>query len=177
MTVEEYLPFLAIHEEYYNEIYPYKEHKKFWSYVTHDVPYYKRGGNRNAQALITSDINNEFKTAVSPLLGLGYSRFENAKMYLEKDFVVHYYTIGIAGIIIFLLPYIIILLYKFYQMVFVDKKLFNFYNIMLLAALALPLGVSLVSGHVLDELIVSLYMGFIGGYILYSIKPNKEIIK
>ena len=175
MTVEEYLPFLAIHEEYYTKLYPYDEHKDFWAYVTKDVPYYERGGNRNAQTLITKDINANFETATSPFFGLSYSRFENAKIYMEKDFLVHYYTMGIIGIILLLGPYIAILMYKLYQMVFVDRKLLNFYNVMLLAALALPLGVSLVSGHIVDALIVSLYMGFIAGYILKNIKPEKIV--
>ena len=60
-------------------------------------------------------------------------------------------------------------------MIFVDRKLLNFYNVMLLAALALPLGVSIVSGHIVDALIVSLYMGFIAGYILKNIKPDKKV--
>ena len=91
---------------------------------------------------------------------------------MEKDFFVHYYTIGIIGIILFLSPYIIILVYKLYQILFVDRKLFNFYNIMLLAILTLPISISFMSGHVVDELIVSLYMGFITGIILKNIKPN-----
>ena len=172
MTVEEYLPFLAINEEFYTKLYPYHEHEEFWYYVAKEVPYYKRGGNRNAQTLITEDINSNFKTKLSPLFGLGYSRFENAKIYMEKDFLVHYYTIGIIGIILFLSPYIIILVYKLYQILFVDRKLFNFYNIMLLAILTLPIGISFMSGHVVDELIVSLYIGFITGIILKNIKPN-----
>lgn len=172
MTVEEYLPFLAINEEFYKQLYPYDEHKEFWYHVAKEVPYYKRGGNRNAQTLITYDINSNFKNFTSPLFGLSYSRFRNAKIYMEKDFFVHYYTIGIIGVILFLSPYIIILIYKLYQMLFVDRKLFNFYNIMLLASLTLPLGVSFMSGHVVDELIVSLYMGFIAGFILKNIKPN-----
>ena len=172
MTVEEYLPFLAINEEFYTKLYPYDEHEDFWYHVAKEVPYYKRGGNRNAQTLITEDINSNFKTNLSPLFGLGYSRFENAKIYMEKDFFVHYYTIGIIGIILFLSLYIIILIYKLYQMLFVDRKLFNFYNIILLASLTLPLGVSFVSGHVVDELIVSLYMGFVAGIILKNIKTN-----
>lgn len=172
MTVEEYLPFLAINEEFYTKLYPYDEHEDFWYYVAKEVPYYKRGGNRNAQTLITEDINSNFKTKLSPLFGLGYSRFENAKIYMEKDFLVHYYTIGIIGIILFLSPYIIILVYKLYQILFVDRKLFNFYNVMLLANLFLPIAISFMSGHVVDELIVSLYMGFIAGIILKNIKPN-----
>ena len=172
MTVEEYLPFLAINEDFYTKLYPYDEHEDFWYYVAKEVPYYKRGGNRNAQTLITEDINSNFKTKLSPLFGLGYSRFENAKIYMEKDFLVHHYTIGIIGIILFLSPYIIILIYKMYQMLFVDRKLFNFYNIMLLASLFLPIAISFMSGHVVDELIVSLYMGFIAGIILKNIKPN-----
>ncbi len=172
MTVEEYLPFLAINEEFYTKLYPYDEHEEFWYYVAKEVPYYKRGGNRNAQTLITEDINSNFKTKLSPLFGLGYSRFENAKIYMEKDFLVHYYTIGIIGIILFLSPYIIILVYKLCQILFVDRKLFNFYNVMLLANLFLPIAISFMSGHVVDELIVSLYMGFIAGIILKNIKPN-----
>lgn len=171
MSVEEYLPFLAINEEFYTELYPYKEHKDFWYYVAKEVPYYKRGGNRNAQTLITQDINANFKTIISPLFGLGYSRFENAKIYMEKDFFVHYYTVGIIGIVLFLSPYLIIIIYKLYQMLFVDRSLFNFYNVMLFASLVLPLGVSFVSGHVVDELIVSLYMGFIAGFILKNVTP------
>ena len=172
MTVEEYLPFLAINEEFYTQLYPYDEHKEFWYHVAKEVPYYKRGGNRNAQTLITYDINSNFKNLTSPLFGLSYSRFRSAKIYMEKDFLVHYYTIGILGIVLLLCPYIIILIYKLIQIIFIDKKLFNFYNIMLLASLFLPIAVSFMSGHVVDELIVSLYVGFIAGIILENIKPN-----
>ena len=172
MTVEEYLPFLAINEEFYTQLYPYDEHKEFWYHVAKEVPYYKRGGNRNAQTLITYDINSNFKNLTSPLFGLSYSRFRSAKIYMEKDFLVHYYTIGILGIVLLLCPYIIILIYKLIQIIFIDKKLFNFYNIMLLASLFLPIAVSFMSGHVVDELIVSLYIGFIAGFILKNIKPN-----
>ena len=76
------------------------------------------------------------------------------------------------GIILFLSPYIIILVYTLCQILFVDRKLFNFYNVMLLANLFLPIAISFMSGHVVDELIVSLYMGFIAGIILKNIKPN-----
>ena len=172
MTVEEYLPFLAINKIYYTELYPYKEHKDFWYHVAKEVPYYKRGGNRNAQTLITYDINSNFKNLISPLFGLSYSRFRSAQIYMEKDFLVHYYTIGILGMILLLFPYIIILIYKLIQMLFIDRKLLSFYNTMLLASLFLPIAVSFMSGHVVDELIVSLYMGFIAGFILKNIKPN-----
>lgn len=172
MTVEEYLPFLAINKIYYTELYPYKDHKAFWYHVAREVPYYKRGGNRNAQTLITYDINSNFKNVISPLFGLSYSRFRSAQIYMEKDFFVHYYTIGIIGIILLLCPYFIILIYKLIHMLFIDRKNFNFYNVMLLASLFLPIAVSFLSGHVVDELIVSLYIGFIAAIILKNIKPN-----
>ena len=57
-------------------------------------------------------------------------------------------------------------------MLFIDRKNFNFYNVMLLASLFLPIAVSFLSGHVVDELIVSLYIGFIAAIILKNIKPN-----
>ena len=38
----------------------------------------------------------------------------------------------------------------------------------------LPLGVSYFSGHIVDELIISLYLGFIGGYILCECKEARD---
>ena len=69
--------------------------------LLHDVSPVDRVGNRNVQSLITYDVGATYENIPNALFGLGYSRFINAYLYLEKDFVVHFYTIGIFGIILF----------------------------------------------------------------------------
>ena len=166
------LGYIGMNEEYYKEIYPYKDHKDFWKYVLDDVAPTKRVGNRNAQTLITYDVGKTYENFPRSLFGLGYSRFINAYLYLEKDFVVHFYTIGILGIILLLLPYVLIAVYGLFK--YVKNKKFDLFTATILAMLVLPLGVSYFSGHIVDELIISLYLGFIGGYILCECKEESE---
>lgn len=166
ISTKELLGYIGINEIYYEEIYVYEDHEKFWEYVVEDVPATKRVGNRNSQQLITDDVSATYETPIRSLVGLGYSRFINAYLYLEKDFIVQYHTIGILGIILFLLPYIAIALYSFVR--FIKYKKLNLFNLTLLAMLVLPLCISYFSGHIVDELIITLYLGFIAGYLVHS---------
>ncbi len=166
------LGYIGMNEEYYKEIYPYKDHKDFWQYVLVDVPPTKRVGNRNSQQLVTNDVAKTYENFPRSLFGLSYSRFINAKLYLEKDFVVHFYTIGIIGIVLLIFPYAFIAIYGLFKSI--KNKKFNLFIVTVLAILVLPLGVSYFSGHIVDELIISLYLGFIGGYILCECKEASE---
>ncbi len=172
VSVKEKLGYLRINQLYFNEVYPYEEHKEFWKYIVTDVPAVDIVGNRNVQVLITRDVGKTYENIPNALFGLGYSRFINAYLYLEKDFIVHFYTIGIFGIILFLFPYILIGIYAFCKTI--KNKKFNLFMATLIAILILPLGVSYFSGHIVDELIISLYLGFIGGYILCESKEARD---
>lgn len=174
LTIEERLPYLGINQEYYEKLYPYEEHKEFWKYVVLDTEYYERNGNRNTQNLVFNDINNNYETVFTPLFGLSNSRFINAEIYLENDYKVHYYTIGIVGICLFLMPYIVILIYCAYQIVIKNRKKLTMYNVCLLSAIFLPIAISILSGHIMDELIVSLFLGLIAGHGLIQIKAKEE---
>ena len=166
------LGYIGMNEIYYEEIYPYEDHEEFWEYVVDDVSPTQRVGNRNSQQLITNDVAKTYENFPRSLFGLGYSRFINAKLYLEKDFVVHFYTIGIVGIILLLLPYVFIGIYGLFKSI--KNKKFNLFIVTVLATLILPLGVSYFSGHIVDELIISLYLGFVGGYILCESKEARD---
>ena len=166
------LGYIGMNEEYYKEIYPYKDHKDFWQYVLDDVAPTRRVGNRNSQQLVTNDVAKTYENFPRSLFGLSYSRFINAKLYLEKDFVVHFYTIGIIGIVLLIFPYVFIAIYGLFKSI--KNKKFNLFIVTVLAILVLPLGVSYFSGHIVDELIISLYLGFIGGYILCECKEASE---
>lgn len=168
----EMLGYIGMNEVYYKEIYPYEDHEEFWEYVVDDVSPTQRVGNRNSQQLVTNDVAKTYENFPRSLFGLGYSRFISAKLYLEKDFAIHFYTIGIIGIILLLLPYVFIAIYGLFKSI--KNKKFSLFIVTVLAILVLPLGVSYFSGHIVDELIISLYLGFIGGYILCESKEVSE---
>lgn len=155
----------AINPAYYIQLYSYRNHSEFWEDVL-KLPFDERSGNRKLEVLVTKDIVNKSNHSLEPWFGVSFSRMRNIGIYIEHDFIVHYYTIGIFGILLFLVPYIIILLWRGIDCLRFYKKQFNFLNISLLASVALALGISVFSGHLLDELIVTIFLGFICGLLL-----------
>lgn len=172
IPVKEMLGYIGMNNIYFEKIYPYEDHKEFWKYVVDDVPATKRVGNRNSQQLITDDVADTYKNIQTNAFGLGYSRFINAYLYLEKDFIIHYHTIGIFGIILFLLPYVFIALYSLVKML--KFKKINLFHVTIISTLILPLCISYFSGHIVDELIITLYLGFIAGYLVYYFRKDIE---
>lgn len=163
---------LSIKEEYYEEIYPVEEHLDFWNNFIFKVSSADKTGNRKIQKLITYDIVKNQHSTLTPFLGYGYSRFINVKLYLEHDYWVHYYTIGIIGIIIFLAPYLIIAISSLIYMLI--KRKFSFLNILMSAVILEIVGIAIITGHIMNELIVSLFIGFISGFLLYRMVGIKD---
>lgn len=161
---------LSIAPAYYKEIYPVKDHEDFWAHFMFEIPLAEKMGQRNIQSIIAKDIDSNQKQNLTPLLGYGYSRFINAYLYPENDYYVHYLTIGTAGVILLLCVYPIVALASALYMLI--KRKFNFLNLLLCAAILETIAVSYVTGHIMDELIVSLFLGFITGFLL---KRMKEI--
>lgn len=161
---------LSIAPAFYEDIYPVKEHKEFWRYFMFDVPAYKKYGQRKIQYLISQDIYKEQHQKATPFMGLGYSRFTSAYIYPEHDYYVHYLTIGVVGIALLILIYPLIAIGSLIYMLL--KRKFNFLNIILCATILEVIVISMITGHIMDELIVSLFIGFISGFLL---KRMKEI--
>lgn len=170
MKIECLVNKLSISPTFYNEIYPVKDHADFWKYFMFDVPAHKKYGQRKIQYLISQDVYKEQKQSLTPVLGLGYSRFTNAYLYPEHDYYVHYLTIGIIGILLLVVIYPMLAIVSLIYMLI--KRKFNFLNIILCAAILETTLISMLTGHIMDELIVSLFIGFISGFLL---KRMKEI--
>ena len=171
--IVKYCETFSIPSIYIEEIYEYKNDSNFWI-ETMKLPYKTRGGNRNIQNLITERIYKLNDNKNDKFLGMGYSRFRNAELYIEQDFVVHFYTLGILGIILFLAPYLVISTFSLIYMLI--NKTLRMKTTILCMSVYLTLAISIFSGHVLDELIVTIILGFICGYILILTlkKDNKE---
>ena len=110
------------------------------------------------------DVYSKIDTSKVNYFGMSRSRLLSAEFYLEKDIIVHYYTLGILGLIIFIFPYILCCAYIGIKSLI--KKTLSPYYISLILSIMLPIAISVLTGHILDELIVSIYLGFILGYLL-----------
>lgn len=164
-SLYERLSVSAINPEYYIELYPYKEHKKFWEGVL-KLPYQKRSGNRNIEQLVTHDIYKTNQNSKDKWLGLSFSRMRSGQIYIERDFVAHYYTIGIVGILLLLGPYFGLLIWKGFDSLIHYQEKFTFARLTLLASICVTLALAFLSGHVVDELFVTIFLGFVCGLLL-----------
>lgn len=171
--IEQYSSKYSIPDVYIKRLYPYKNDTKFWINLI-KLPYYKRGGNRNIQTLITKRVYNLNNNKFDKFFGMGYSRFRNAKVYIERDFGVHFFTIGIVGIILFLLPYLIISI--LYLIKSLKNRIINSYYTVLCFTVLIVVFSSYFTGHSLDELLITIYLGTICGLIFKEFfKKNNKI--
>ena len=161
--------------EYYTKIYPCEKNLQFWDNFSKQK-IYEYANNRTMEVLVTKDIYSKIDNTKINLFGMSRSRFLNAELYIEKDIYVHYYTMGIIGIILLLIvPYIvpcIILIYKI-----IKTKHIDYYELSLTFITALIFLASYLSGHILDELIATLYLGFTTGMLLLGMKDNTNQTK
>jgi len=99
---------------------------------------------------------------------------------LERDFISHYYTLGIIGLIIFLIPYILIIIVCGLKMLINYKETLTLKNSFYLLGIGIALFAAFFTGNVMDGLIVTLILGvFIGQLIngsfnLGNVFENKE---
>ena len=103
---------------------------------------------------------------------MSFTRLRNAPCYMENDIYVHMYSIGIVGIILFILPYLVVLGYSLYKMFKDYKNKFNFLNVTLAGSIALVFFAGIMSGNVFDEWICTLFLGLICGMLLISVNKN-----
>ena len=158
-----FLELTSTNESYYKELYLCDKNLEFWEYYLENG-YYKYASNRLMEQLITDDNYYKIENIYVNLFGMSRSRYENAGIYLEKDIVVHYYTLGIVGVLLFIFPYFLIVGYVTLKRL--KFKKLEFSDVCLISASIMPIAISYFTGHIVDELIITLYVGFCIGYIL-----------
>ena len=103
----------------------------------------------------------------------GYTRTSNIYN-LERDFLYQYYSLGIVGVVIFLGPYVGILLITMILMLVKFKKRGNIENCSLVLGVGLSLFLAYYSGNVMDNLGITIIMGMVLGMLL-RINFRKEV--
>lgn len=162
----------GIKEQHIIEYYSYEYDAYFW-YQMFDEPYPIRSGNREVMIKILERLkylnaNEQSDT----MLGLTYSRMSNIS-YLEQDFISQYYTLGIMGSILLILPYLFILILSIIK-VLLNKEKITLFNISLIICCGSALAGAFYCGNSLDNLTFTIIYGFIFGILITTIFSKKE---
>lgn len=167
--IENNYEIFKIQKVYIYNLYDYKFDPEFWFEVfDHSA---KNGviENREMQRLISQRIaklnGNNIKYQ---LLGYSFSRMRNGQIYMEHDIIVQGFTMGYLGLILLIGPYITIILILGVKSI--KSKKIRLLDITFVISLTACILSGIFAGHVLDELFVTIYMGFICGFFLKDIE-------
>lgn len=150
------------------DIYNYKYDLDFWIRIMNS-PYSTYNNSRKLQFLVADRLFELNNKPLDKIVGIGFSTTRNGNLYTERDFYAHYYTLGILGSLLFVISPVILLLICIAKILLNMKKNLTFENVVYVMALSLIFVIALLSAHVLDELVVTIFIGFILGQLLHNV--------
>lgn len=172
--IEKNYSVFGIQDIYIKKIYTYKYDPKFWLDI---FEYSKKNGvieNREMQIFITNRIDKLNNSSLKyKLFGYSFSRMRNGYIYIEHDFIAQAFTMGYFGLLLLIGPYIGVMMLVFIKIlkkIKTQPKLIDFTFMLSICAL---LFASLFTGHLLDELFVMIYAGFICGFFLKRVSTEE----
>ena len=169
--IEKYYKMYKFNEDYIINNYNFHEDTDFWI-EAFDMPFGEREDHRKIKTLITQRIIELNNNKWDYLFGISFTRLRNINVYMENDIYVHLYTIGIFGIILFIFPYLLVGIKTLINMI--KNKDITFIKSTYLTCIGLIFTSGVVSGNVFDEWIVTLFLGFICGLLLNTLKEDKK---
>lgn len=166
---EKYKDEFLINEQFL-KMYPLENDKEFWfKMASRD-----RALNNNSRVMkidIIKRVKERNDNIGDDYLGMGYTlNF----MDIERDYVYQYYIFGILGIILFIAPYMIFIIYAFIKAL--QKLNSNLKLITLIGFMAPCLGLvaAYLSGHVFGWVSPMMYLVMFCAILVLIISENKE---
>ena len=166
--IENNIKTLSIKESFLTDSYNYKYDTDFWMNIIETMPPSERMKNRIIEQAMferVKEINND---KMDDYFGLGYTRTTNIYN-LEKDYLYQYYSVGIAGVIVFLGPYIAGLVAVIALMLIKFKERVTIKNCSIVLGIGLTHALALYSGNTIDNLGITILLGLMYGYVFKSI--------
>ena len=171
--ISEMYKYHYITSKYILEIYPYEDDLEFWLDIF-EQPISVKGDNRGRQVAIIKRIKqNNHNMLLDTLLGMGATPLNSRGYMIENDLISHYYNLGIIGIILFVSPFILSIIYSLYRC---RKHLFNVINMefaVYVLAIVMTYFTGYFAGHVIDEYIISIYLGIVAGIVTNFYRGEK----
>lgn len=161
---------------YIENIYPYYNDPEFWIDVF-EMPFKIKSDNRELGQLIVKRMKEKNNNAVmDTLLGCSFSTLKSRDIFVERDFISHYYSLGIIGMLLFILPYAIILILEILSIIKSYENKLWVHNIVMCATLLIAILIGFWGGHLFDEYIASFYVSLIAALLLKNVVQMKKII-
>lgn len=163
----------ALNKKFVLKSYPYQYDPEFWLVIMKE-PGQMRMQNRHLEKAMLERIVNYNNNKLDKWLGISYTR--QAKIFtLERDFISQIYSLGIIGTILFIGPYVVILLYAIYEWL-KNKRVRTYLISSLILAICFVLAAAYSSGNVMDFLTATLILAFVEGNLLIQIRQNKKAV-
>ncbi len=153
--------------------YLYDDYLSFWlDYFI--VSYENKNDTRDFEYYLYKHIYEHNNNSYDKFVGYGYSQNFNDEIVLERDGIYHFYTLGILGLILFVVPYCFVLIYSTIKVLVNFKDKMNLENVTYIFVIALLLAIAIISGNQFDFFIVNIFLSFLCGQLLYNVKNKGE---
>lgn len=162
-----------ITRKYIINIYPYTEDPVFWLELF-EKPVSNKRDNRYRQSVIIKrikELNNN--QVLDTMFGMGATPMNTREYMIENDIFSHYYNIGVIGIILFVSPYSLIILYFAFVVLKDIKRRLTIRGVTYITSLCITYGIGFYAGHVIDEYIITIYVAIMAGVMVNYINSNK----
>ena len=92
---------------------------------------------------------------------------------IERDFIQQYYSYGLAGVLILMGVWIVMIVYCGINLLFGYKQgKWSYINIIVMMSLCLGYLSSYVSGHTFDELTTSMFISLLFGFLVKEVRSK-----
>lgn len=158
----------SVPTQYYMEWYYYTADPKFWVDVM-NLPLEQRVSGRQIEKIFMQYKWNELSSS-QKVLGMGYSTFNNGSILLEKDFAQQIYTMGYAGFVLTVLPWLLITAVGAVLVLLKWKKLLRLDVLCYAMALGGGLVSAYISGHTIDQFLTTTFLALLVAVLLNQVQ-------
>lgn len=172
--VYDYISKVPINTAYTINIYSYWNDPLFY-YDIIKLPFDQLCDNRYMESLLINRVKDINDNANDKWFGMNFSALRNADIYLERDFEMHYYSLGIIGVILLTGPYIIFLIFAAIYILLNYKKKCKIDSIVYCLCISIMCLCGYLSGSVLDSLLNTIICGSLIGITLNNLLEKDEV--
>ena len=159
----------ALNKKFVTKSYPYKYDPEFWLKIMNE-PGTSRMQNRHVEKAMLDQVIKTNNNKLDKVFGISYRRETNI-FNLERDVTSRVYALGWVGRVLFIGPYVVIMLYALIKWL-INKQLRTYLISSMLLSIAFMLLAAFLSGNVMDFLTASFILAFVEGGMLGEIKKE-----
>lgn len=152
------------------ESYPVEVDEEFWNdIITRDRTL--NIDNRKFKVEIIDRVIERNNNSLDKVFGIGYTSYVP---YTERDYMYQYFIFGGFGVVLFILPFVFILLYSGINILRNYKQKLTLENCAVGMSLCCYLLIAYLAGHVFGMMLNMLFMGFFAAKLLMNVKRKEE---